>query len=333
MKANYGDNAQYEYSTIAGYLIRVGLKAGPGVGIQERLSVYILLHDQIDTALKDLPSQDSRLADGVDNPKKPGEKKPWTEELKITLGEQVAYSFPLIRFDSINSYFTNSLQFHLLHFAYSTPGLTPGQGKEAEIPEIKITNKVPPEYKGDQIRCKGSIALNKEGANAAPLLGIQSKQQNNTASGIQVISERCSHAQGQKEDTGWLNKLLAQGKLCNNGGNIDLAFSLNGKVYNCAPGDSSEGAALIYFEERWGLALDLPLPSLHDLSDNAWAWRPVQVESMISRFTGFNVLEDTDTATPVSKKHNRAIEICSVISTTASARRFDWRTSRQMPSA
>ena len=53
----------------------------------------------------------------------------------------------MIEFESINSYYTNAQQYHLLHFTYRN-GLNLGIGMEGDILNITILNRGRPDLQG-----------------------------------------------------------------------------------------------------------------------------------------------------------------------------------------
>jgi hypothetical protein len=327
----YGPTNVYEYATLAGFRIAAGLRSRGG--IKTSFSVSLVLQSRIDTHLKDLPSFDRRLAGA----------EVWAEDLIISTGGSnpiVRYAFPRIEFEGIDSYYTNAQQYHLIHFAYRT-GLAPGPGKSADIPAIQITNRAKPTVEGKQARSRGSLALNAEGANEAPILSVQPHQKKENTSVVQVVTERCSHARGQEADTGWLNLILAQNRRCSDEDQpVDLAFKLNGHIYRCDPPELGNddptkcGLSYLHWEERYGLALNLPLPSPLALSrlpeppDDLPT--PDQLVPDLSALRAFGDLGDGDTRVPYL---DRAVEVCSIVSGTDAARRFDWRSPRQVPQA
>jgi hypothetical protein len=325
--ATYGPTKKYEYTSVAGYLLRAGLRS-PG-GLQTSFSVSLILQSRIDTNLKDLPSFDDRLA-GADV---------WAEDLIISTGGAapvMRYVFPRIEFEGISSYYTNAQQYHLLHFGYRN-GLTPGEGKADQIPALNIANKSKPTVQLDRVRCRGTLAVNADGANEAPLLGVRAYQKKENASVVQMITERCSHEQAVANDTGWLNPLLAQNLRCNNeNAPVNLAFKLNGRKYSCEPADGRDpakcGLNYLYWEERYGLALNLPLPSPRRLS--ALSGPPddlPSIDRLVPTLSALQVWKDLDDGRSTVDFLDRAVEVCSVVSGSSAARRFDWRSPRQMP--
>src|SRR5262249_20219861 len=130
-------------------------------------------------------------------------------------------------------------------------------------PNITISNKKPPEYHGDRVRGRGSLSL-AGGGNEAPLLGVQAFQEKDTAAGVQVVSERCSHHTLGGDRSGWLSHILHQNReRSNKGRRRNVQAQVNGSPFDWDP--PRQGRTFLSLEERYGLALTLPLPSLREL--------------------------------------------------------------------
>lgn len=308
MLAKFGT---YEYSNIAGYLIHTGLL--PRNGIAEHFAVFVLLEFGIDTLLPPLPCWDEKLKTNT----------PLKDELKLTRGEAVSYSFPDIHFKSARVFYNNSLQYYALEFVYPD-GLTPGVGKKP--PNISISNNDAPRLDANASKSRGTIAVNKEGGNAAQLVGVQAYQVQERDSGLQMLNERCQLA-------GWLQPILEQNTQLNAQKIPDCAleFKLNSSEYSCLP--SAQGLKYLLFEERYKLALDLPLHPIDQLAEqDTPAVGRVPFESLSRGFSARDMLKSWGAGARIGYT-DMAVEICSVVSGRAEARLFDWRTPKQKETA
>lgn len=304
MQASFG---KYAYSKIAGYLIQTGLRPRGGVG--KEFAVHVLLASRIDTKLPDLPCWDPRLT----------ENKKIFDDLKLESGSAVDYTFPKIQFRSSRTVYNNSVQYHVLEFFYPD-GLTPGKGKS--LPDIKLRNTNDPTYKNDASKSRGTVAVTANGTNEAQLIALQAYQIQERASGIQVVSERCKNA-------GWLVQILAQNNKLNEETtkDCDLAFTVNGAAYSCSP--DKQGMRFLAFEERYGLALSIPLTPVDVMCerDEPTVGR-LPVEAIIQQFTAGGMLRSWSAEEKLGDL-DQAVEICTVVSETSAARLFDWKAPRQ----
>jgi hypothetical protein len=313
LNASYGTS--YSYRDIAGYVIQAGLLSQRGLGT--RFGVYLILESTIEGPLPVLPIYDEALdAD-----------EPWKEELRIATpdGELVEYVFPEIELRSYQTINTDMHQYHMMGFGYPL-GLNP-TNQSPDIPEITLKNDSDTNFRLTASVSKGTISVNDTGANAAQLLGFQALQLTGGNVGLQMISERC-------KDGGWLQAILDQNKdRCAQGQPVNLKFMLNGQVYDCSTDAGSQNlTGGMFYEERYGSALDFTLDNIVDVvnraaEDSATLKTPNFQER--PAFTCRKLVSDWGGSRPENTYLDYAVEICSVISNSAEAREFDWRFPRQ----
>jgi hypothetical protein len=312
INANFGDN--YSYRDIAGYVIQAGLLPGRGLGT--RFNVYLILESTIEARTPELPIFDPALDDD----------EPWREELKIATpdGALVEYKFPDIQVISYQTINSDRQQYHMIQFG-SPQGLSPILG--AEIPDIALKNDLDTHFQFDASQSKGTIAVNDTGAQSAQLLGFQALHRTRGAAGFQMLSERCKNG-------GWLQAILDQNRdKTAEGAQIDLKFMLNGKMYDCSPAAGADSLTGMIYEERAGAALEMSLQSIQEIVDQVASSSvtikpPDFMES--SAFPCRKLIDDWGGSSPENTYLDYGVEICSVISNTAEAREFDWRTVRQL---
>jgi len=313
MNANYG--MTYSYRDIAGYVIQAGLLSQRGLGT--RFSVHLILESNIEAGLPVLPIYDAKL----------DQAEPWKEELRISTpdGDKVEYVFPDIEVRSYQMIHTDMRQYHVLGFGYPL-GLSPNDGG-GEIPAITLKNGWDTNFRLSASQSKGTISVNDTGANSAQLLGFQALQLAGGNVGLQMVSERC-------KDGGWLQAILDQNSSrCAEGQTVDLKFMLNGQVYDCSTDAGSHNltGGMVY-EERYGAALDLSLDNILDIvnrsADSAATLKAPNFQES-SAFSCRKLVSDWGGSRTENTYLDFAVEICSVVSNTAEAREFDWRTIRQ----
>jgi hypothetical protein len=277
----------------------------------------LILESNIEGPLPVLPIYDEALdAD-----------EPWKEELRIATpdGELVEYVFPDIQLRSYQTINTDMQQYHMMGFGYPL-GLNPTD-QSPDIPEITVVNNSDTNFRLAASVSKGTISVNDTGANAAQLLGFQAIQLTGGNVGLQMNSERC-------KDGGWLQAILDQNKdRCAQGQPVNLKFMLNGQVYDCSTDAGSQNlTGGMFYEERYGSALDFTLDNIVDVvnraaEDSATLKTPNFQER--PAFTCRKLVSDWGGARPENTYLDFAVEICTVISNSAEAREFDWRFPRQ----
>jgi hypothetical protein len=286
-------------------------------GLGTRFGVYLILGSNIEGPLPVLPIYDEALdAD-----------EPWKEELRIATpdGELVEYVFPDIQLRSYQTINTDMQQYHMMGFGYPL-GLNP-TNQSPDIPEITLANNSDTNFRLNASVSKGTISVNDTGANAAQLLGFQALQLTGGNVGLQMISERC-------KDGGWLQAILEQNRVrCAQGQPVDLKFMLNGQVYDCSTvaGSQNLTGGMIY-EERFGSALDFPLDNILDVVNRATNESAIlKTPNFQERpaLTGRKLYSDWGGSRPETTYLDYAFEICTVVSNSSEARKFDWRFPRQ----
>jgi hypothetical protein len=307
------------HRNIAGYAVQAGLKAGAGV--QNTLSVTVLLRGAAGNRLPTLPSWDRRF----------GTKESVSEDLHLTFGSspdyRIHYLFPGISFVHAETLYSNLEQYHLLRFEYPQ-GATFNPGKGNKPLQLELTNAVKQTISLQNASAHGTLDLDK--APQATLLGVQAYQANGGNSGLQFVSERCDAG-------GWLTRILEQNERINDGKNVDLRFRVNDRTYDGAP--RQHGLEFLTYEEYGGLALCFRLPELaHLCQQTAPVFQALRLSGLshfaadlpreFGPFRPLTMLADYGQQ-KTAQVPPTAVEVCSLVSSQPMMRQFDWRTPHQ----
>lgn len=325
MDISYGQGPApaHVFSSIAGYVIRVGLDAN--AGIEDNFLVSVLLKDNASRFVRSLITQDARFGDPAN---------PVRDNLTLWSGAAdnptIRYVFPGIEFSGWEVVYSNQDRYQLLHFQYTGKVMTPGAANGVPV-DFTLANGKAQTITHENARARGTLQL--QGVPVAYLLGVEAYQANGGNSGLRLTSERCSAG-------GWLNKIKDQNaERCNNAMATNLTFNMNGQGFACDPTDNAPGLTYLIYEEYFGLGLYFPWADLQDVcAQGTPSFRPLRLRDLrhpdfsLKRewlaLTAEGYYQDYRANAPENGV-NFAAEVCTLVHGSQDLRQFDWRTAPQ----